>query len=60
MRIKVNINVIYGNDKKIHCDNNLYRLSRGVIFIFHLKELKTMETCKVRGKNQELKHYSML
>lgn len=44
--------VIYGNNKNIHCDNNLYRLSRGVIFIFHLKELKTMETCKVRGKNK--------
>lgn len=44
--------VIYGNNKNIHCDNNFYRLSRGVIFIFHLKELKTMETCKVRGKNK--------
>lgn len=44
--------VIYDNNKNIHCDNNLYRLSRGVIFIFHLKELKTMETYKVRGKNK--------
>lgn len=45
----------YGNDKSIH---NLWKKCLRGDLIFHLKELKTMETCMMGGGG--LKQYRLL